>query len=168
MPFPIRRQACNPPCSNFPPVSASTPEQKTRPVCRSQTVWAPTSQPSRSPARTHRTELVFCIPPTARSPRSSPSSNTQFQSILSEINQIGLTTNFNGTSVFGAAGNSSTSVQGNLLTTTPLTEGDTTTISDSKTGGTFVFTAGAGATIATLQTAITAAVTAGQLSAGTA
>jgi flagellin len=94
--------------------------------------------------------------------------NTQFQSILSEINQIGLTTNFNGTSVFGAAGNSSTSVQGNLLTTTPLTEGDTTTISDSKTGGTFVFTAGAGATIATLQTAITAAVTAGQLSAGTA
>src|SRR5580658_5676460 len=94
--------------------------------------------------------------------------NTQFQSILSEINQIGLTTNFNGTSVFGAAGNSSTSVQGNLLVGSPLTEGDTTTISDSKTGGTFVFTAGAGATVTTLATAIAAAVTAGQLSAGTA
>jgi len=94
--------------------------------------------------------------------------NTQFQSILGEINQIGSTTNFNGASVFGAAGNSTTSTQGNLLATTALTSGDTTTISDSKTGGTFVFKAGATDTVATLQTAITAAVTAGQLSAGTA
>lgn len=94
--------------------------------------------------------------------------NTQFQSILSEIDQIGSTTNYNGTSVFGAAGNSTTSTQGNLLTTTALTAGDVTTISDSKTGATIVFKAAGGDTVATLQTAITAAVTAGQLSAGTA
>jgi len=94
--------------------------------------------------------------------------NTQFTSILNEINQIGSTTNFNGASVFGAAGNSTTSTQGNLATTTALTSGTTTTISDSKTGGTFVFTAGATSTVADLQTAITAAVTAGQLSTGTA
>ncbi len=70
--------------------------------------------------------------------------------------------------MFGAAGNSTTSTQGNLLTTTALTAGDVTTISDSKTGATIVFKAAGGDTVATLQTAITAAVTAGQLSAGTA
>jgi flagellin len=95
--------------------------------------------------------------------------NTEFQSILQEINQIGSTTNFNGTSVFnGAANNSVQSSVAALATTTALTSGSTTTISDSKTGGTFVFTAGAGSTIADLQTAITNAVTAGTLSAGTA
>ena len=94
--------------------------------------------------------------------------NTEFQSILQEINQIGSTTNFNGTSVFnGAANNSVGSSVGALATTTALTSGSTTTISDSKTGGTFVFTAGATSTIADLQTAITNAVTAGTLSAGT-
>ena len=95
--------------------------------------------------------------------------NTEFQSILQEINQIGSTTNFNGTSVFnGAANNSVQSSVAALATTTALTSGSTTTISDSKTGGTFVFTAGATSTIADLQTAITNAVTAGTLSAGTA
>src|SRR6202789_2307880 len=95
--------------------------------------------------------------------------NTEFQSILQEINQIGSTTNFNGTSVFnGAANNSVQSSVAALATTTALTSGSTTTISDSKTGGTFVFTAGATSTIASLQTAITNAVTAGTLSAGTA
>ncbi|MGD0734484.1 MAG: flagellin [Terracidiphilus sp.] len=94
--------------------------------------------------------------------------NTQFQSILSEIDQIGSTTNFNGASVFGAAGNSTTSTQGNLLAATALTSGSVTTISDSETGGTFVYKAGASSTVTTLQSAIAAAVTAGQLSAGTA
>ncbi|MGA9669768.1 MAG: flagellin [Terracidiphilus sp.] len=94
--------------------------------------------------------------------------NTQFTSILNEINQIGSTTNFNGASVFGAAGNSTTSTQGNLLTTTALTSGSVTTISDSQTGGTFVFKAGATSKVSDLQAAITAAVTAGQLSTGTA
>jgi flagellin len=94
--------------------------------------------------------------------------NTEFQSILSEINQIGSTTNYNGTSVFGAASNSVTSLQGNLTTASALTAGSVTTISDSATGGTFVFKAAGGDTIATLQAAITAAVTAGQLSTGTA
>ena len=48
----------------------STPERKTQPVCRSQTAWAPTSLHSPSPAKTLPTALVFCRPPTARSPRS--------------------------------------------------------------------------------------------------
>lgn len=94
--------------------------------------------------------------------------NTQFQSILNEIDQIGSTTNFNGASVFGAAGNSTTSTQGNLLVGTALTSGSVTTISDSQTGGTFVYKATGASTVTTLQTAIAAAVTAGQLSAGTA
>ena len=96
--------------------------------------------------------------------------NTEFQSILSEINQIGLTTNFNGTSVF--TGNSTTyqSTQGTtsdpLTTASALTDGANVTITDSATGGTFVFTAGATSTIASLQTAITNAETAGTLSSG--
>jgi flagellin len=95
--------------------------------------------------------------------------NTEFTSILNEINQIGSTTNFNGTSVFnGSANNSVQSSVAALATTTGLTSGSTTTISDSKTGGTFVFTAGATSKISDLQAAITNAVTAGTLSAGTA
>ncbi|MGA3222746.1 MAG: flagellin [Acidobacteriaceae bacterium] len=99
--------------------------------------------------------------------------NTEFGSILSEINQIGNTTNFNGQNVFASnAPTTFTSAQGSvatpLATTTALTAGSKTTISDSATGGTFVFTAAAGNTIATLQTAIAGAVTAGTLSAGTA
>ncbi len=99
--------------------------------------------------------------------------NNEFQSIMSEVNQIGATTNFNGQNVFASnAPAVFTSTQGSvgspLLTTTALTAGSKTTIEDSATGGTFVFTAAAGNTIATLQTAITNAVSAGTLSAGTA
>lgn len=93
--------------------------------------------------------------------------NTQYQSILSEIKNIGATTNFNGTSVFAGDISSLTSSQGSLTAATDLTNGSKTTITDSLTGGTFVFTAGASSTIGDLQTAIASAVTAGQLSAGT-
>lgn len=54
-----------------------------------------------------------------------------------------------------------------LTTATALTAGSVTTISDAGTGQTFTYTANAGDTIATLQTAIQNAVTAGTLSAGT-
>jgi flagellin len=99
--------------------------------------------------------------------------NTEFSSIMSEINQIGQTTNFNGQNVFTSNSpstfNSTQGTTGNPLTTgTVLTTGSNTTIADSATGGTFVYTATAGATIADLNTAIAAAVTAGTLSAGTA
>lgn len=94
---------------------------------------------------------------------------TEFASILSEVNQIGQTTNFNGQNVFASnTPTTFTSTQGSLATTTALTAGSKTTISDSATGGTFVFTAASGDTIATLQTAITSAVTSGTLSSGTA
>ena len=93
--------------------------------------------------------------------------DTEFQSILSEINQIGQTTDFNGQNVFASTTpNSFTSTQGTLATTTALTAGSKTTINDSSTGGTFVFTAAAGDTVATLQTAINNAVSAGTLSSG--
>lgn len=98
----------------------------------------------------------------------SSAANTEFQSILSEITQIGSTTNFNGTSVFnGNTTNSETSTQASLLTTTGLTSGSTTSITDAQTGGTFKFTAGSTSKISDLQTAVTNAVTAGTLSAGT-
>jgi flagellin len=101
--------------------------------------------------------------------------DTEFQSIKSEINQIGQATNFNGSNVF--ASNSPTvftSTQGSLATTTTLNAGSVTKITDASTGGTFIYTASAtghgGATvsqISDLQSAITAAVSAGTLSAGT-
>ncbi len=95
--------------------------------------------------------------------------DNEFQSILNEVNQIGTNTNFNGQNVFTSnAPTAFTSTQASLLTTTVLTTGSKTTISDNSTGGTFIFTAAAGNTIATLQTAITGAVTNGTLSAGTA
>ncbi|MGA2049064.1 MAG: flagellin [Terracidiphilus sp.] len=98
--------------------------------------------------------------------------DTEFQSILSEINQIGQATNFNGSNVFSSnAPTTFSSTQGSvgspLLTTTALTANSVTKITDSATGGTFVFTAAAGDKISDLQTAITNAVTAGTLSAGT-
>ena len=94
--------------------------------------------------------------------------NTEFQSILSEINQIGQTTDFNGQNVFASTTpNSFTSTQASLAATTVLTTGSKTVINDSSTGGTFVFTAKAGDTIGTLQTAISNAVSGGTLSAGT-
>ena len=99
--------------------------------------------------------------------------DNEFQSILTEVNQIGNTTNFNGTNVF--ASNTPTvfnSTQGSALAplsaATVLTAGSVTTISDSHTGGTFVYTAASGDTIATLQANIATAVTAGTLSANTA
>ena len=99
--------------------------------------------------------------------------DNEFQSIMSEVNQIGSTTNFNGQNVFASnAPSTFTSTQGSvaspLATTTALTAGSKTTITDSATGGTFVYTAAAGDKISNLQTAITNAVTAGTLSAGTA
>jgi len=103
----------------------------------------------------------------------SNAANTEFQSILSQINQIGSTTNFNGTNVFsGNTTASFTSTQGSvgnpLALTTNLTAGSVTSITDAATGGTFVYTVpGGGATVAGLQTAINNAVTAGTLSAGT-
>lgn len=94
--------------------------------------------------------------------------DTEFQSILSEINQIGQTTDFNGQNVFNSTTpNSFTSTQATLNAGTTLTAGKTMTINDSSTGGTFVYTAKAGDTIATLQTAISNAVSAGTLSANT-
>ena len=95
--------------------------------------------------------------------------DTEFQSILSEINQIGQTTDFNGQNVFASTTpNSFTSTQASLATTTALTAGSKTVINDSSTGGTFVFTATASSTVADLQSAISAAVSAGTLSSGTA
>ena len=93
--------------------------------------------------------------------------NTEFQSIMSEITQIGNTTNFNGSNVF--ASNSPTSfssTQASVSDATVLAAGESVTIADAKTGGTFVYTAGAsGSTVGALNTAIAAAVTAGTLSA---
>jgi flagellin-like hook-associated protein FlgL len=54
-----------------------------------------------------------------------------------------------------------------LSTTSPLTAGSVTTINDASTAQAFTFTATAGDTIATLATAISAAVVAGTLSIGT-
>jgi flagellin len=97
----------------------------------------------------------------------------EFQSIMAEIGQIGNTTNFNGQNVFASnAPAVFTSSQGSvgtpLAATTVLQTGSKTTIQDSATGGTFVFTAAAGNTVATLQAAIISAATAGTLSAGSA
>lgn len=94
--------------------------------------------------------------------------NTEYQSILSEINQIGNTTNFNGQNVFSSnAPNDFLSTQAGLSAATTLTAGDTFKITDSSTGGTMVFKAAAGNTLANLATAVSNAVTAGTLSAGT-
>jgi flagellin len=93
--------------------------------------------------------------------------NTEFQSILSEVNQIGASTNFNGQNVFSSnAPVSFSSTQATLTAGTALAAGSSTTISDSATGGTFVYTATAGSTVSTLNTAIAAAVSAGTLSSG--
>ncbi len=92
--------------------------------------------------------------------------NTEFQSILSEINQIGASTNFNGNNVFANNSPTSfTSTQATLTTATALAANSTVTITDAKTGGTFIFNAGAGgSTINALNTAIAGAVTNGTLS----
>lgn len=104
---------------------------------------------------------------TTGSGSQSDALNTEYQSILAEINQIGQTTDFNGTNVFSSTTpNSFTSTQASLATSTALTAGSKTTVSDAATGGEFVFTAQAGDTVQTLQNAINGAVTAGTLSAG--
>jgi flagellin len=95
---------------------------------------------------------------------------TEFASIQSEINQIGQATNFNGSNVFANnAPTVFTSTQGSvaapLTAATVLAAGDKVTISDSDTGGTFVFAPAAASTIGALNTAIAAAVTNGTLSA---
>jgi flagellar hook-associated protein FlgK len=54
-----------------------------------------------------------------------------------------------------------------LTADTTLTDGSVTSITDAATGQTFSFTAGASSTIASLQSAIVSAVSAGTLSAGT-
>jgi flagellin len=99
--------------------------------------------------------------------------NTEYASILSEIDQIGQATNFNGSNVFSSnAPTTFDSTQGSVAnplgTTTTLTTGSQTVIHDSTTGGTMVYTAQAGDKISNLATAVTNAVTAGTLSAGTA
>jgi len=72
---------------------------------------------------------------------------------------------------FVAASTTYTSAQGTaanpLATTTALTAGSITSISDATTGQTMVFKAAAGDTIATLQAAIATAASAGTLSPGT-
>jgi flagellin len=94
--------------------------------------------------------------------------NTEYTSILGEINQIGQATNFNGTNVFssnaptaftsaqGSAGSPLTlgtaQVQGNG---TALNSGSVTTVTDGT--GTFSFTAVAGDTMANLVNAINGA-----------
>jgi flagellin len=94
--------------------------------------------------------------------------NTEFSSIKSEIDQIGQSTNFNGQNVFSSnAPVSFTSTQGSVLTSTALAANSTVSITDSGTGGTFVFNAGSGgSTVSALNLAISAAVSAGTLSSG--
>ena len=91
----------------------------------------------------------------------------EFQSIMSEITQIGQTTDFNGQNVFNSnTPTTFTSTQASLTTGTALSAG-TVDISDATTGGTFVFTASTSTKVSDLQAAITSAVSAGTLSAGT-
>lgn len=106
--------------------------------------------------------------------------SAQAQSILSSV-IAQANTSFQGIYVFGgsasasppyvAASESFDSTQGTtgspLATTTALTAGSITTISDATTGDTMTFKAQAGDTIATLSTAIANAVAAGTLTAGT-
>jgi len=104
--------------------------------------------------------------------------NTEFQSILSEINQIGQATNFNGSNVFSANSSSDyVSSKGSLAsplsiatvaagaTDTPLTVGKTTTITETN-GDTFSYTAKTGDTTSNLVQAINNAAATGVLSSG--
>jgi flagellar hook-associated protein 3 len=106
---------------------------------------------------------------------------TQVEGLLTNI--IGeANTSFEGAFLFGGTASSTapfvaaseTYISANgsaaspLATTTALTAGSVTTISDATTGKAMTFKAAAGDTIATLQSAIASAVSAGTLSAGTA
>jgi flagellin len=93
--------------------------------------------------------------------------NTEFSSIKSEIDQIGQSTNFNGQNVFASnAPTSFTSTQASLTGGNALAANETLTITDAKSGGTFVFSTGTtGSSVSALNVAIGNAVTAGTLSA---
>ncbi len=105
---------------------------------------------------------------------------TQIEGMLSSIVSQG-NASFQGAYLFGgsfsstppfvAASTTYTSSTGTaaapIAMTTPLTAGATTTISDATTGKILVFKASAGDTVATLAAAVSAAVAAGTLSAGT-
>ncbi len=105
---------------------------------------------------------------------------SQVQSVLSSV-IAQANASYQGVYVFGGSDSTTppfvpasttyTSSQGSpaspLATTTALTAGSVTTISDATTGETMTYKAVAGDTIATLQTAIASAVSAGTLSAGT-
>jgi flagellar hook-associated protein 3 len=105
---------------------------------------------------------------------------TQVQGFLSSIISQA-NTPYQGGYVFGGSANTTppfvaasttyTSAQGStaspLTTTTPLTAGSVTTISDATTGETMTYKAEAGDTVATLQAAVASAVSAGTLSSGT-
>jgi flagellar hook-associated protein 2 len=71
-------------------------------------------------------------------------------------------------SATGIAPSSYSTALGPLTATTALTTGSVTTIDDASTGNTFTYTAIAGSTVASLNNAISAAVTAGTLSANVA
>jgi flagellar hook-associated protein 3 len=99
---------------------------------------------------------------------------TQVQSILRSV-VAQANTSFQGVYVFAGtasttppfvqASSSFISSAASLATTTPLTAGSTTTISDAQTGQSFSFNAAAGDTVATLSQAVANAVSAGTLSA---
>jgi len=68
---------------------------------------------------------------------------------------------------FVAASTAYTSQNGSLTASSPLEAGSVTTVSDAATGQTFTYTAAAGDTVGDLESAVSAAVTAGTLSSGT-
>jgi flagellin len=89
--------------------------------------------------------------------------DTEFQSILSEVNQIGQTTNFNGLNVFaGDTGTDFGTTSGTdktpLSLLSKLAANSVTTVTDNKDGSSFTFTANAAgtSTITDLQNALTA------------
>jgi flagellar hook-associated protein 3 len=108
------------------------------------------------------------------------STANQVASVLSTVVALA-NTSFQGEYAFGGSASSTppfvaasttyTSAQGSsaspLATSTALTAGSLTTISDATTGQSMAFKAAAGDTVATLQAAISSAVSAGTLSAGT-
>jgi flagellin len=92
--------------------------------------------------------------------------DTEFQSILSEVNQIGQTTNFNGLNVFAGDtgtdfGTTSGTALHQLTTASTLAANSVTTITDNADGSSFTFTANAAgtSTIADLNTAMAASTT---------
>jgi flagellin len=112
--------------------------------------------------------------------------DTEFQSILSEINQIGQATNFNGSNVFGTAKTLTETVTGSVSAPGAMGVGNSIVITDATTGGKLtltgiasgsatpatnggsglIYTASVG-TVAQLNTAITAAFGANIVGTGT-